>query len=138
MPTIAPAPIAFTAQPSRATASNGRKPGSTCAATCHVCGAVEQAAGASSTYRCAGCRDRFAAEILALSDAGYSQGEIAARVGLSQNTVSNWCKRYSIVTRHKKPQHDKVARAVGIGKKPADVMPSSRALGLVSIFSMGA
>ena len=136
MSAIAPTPISFTAQPSRACASNGRAKGSTCSATCHVCGAVEQSTGASATYRCAGCRNKLAAEILALSDAGYSQGQIAARLGMSQNTVSTWCKRFAIVTRHKKPQHDKVPRAVGIGKKPADVMPSARALGLVSVWGL--
>ena len=133
---MAPSPHPGSAVARSACASNGRKAGSTCAATCHICGAVEQSTGASATYRCATCRDKLAAEILALSDAGYSQGQIAARLGMSQNTISGWCKRYAIVTRHKKPQHDKVARAVGIGKKPADVMPSARALGLVSVWGL--
>ena len=124
--------------PRPATATNGRKPGSTCFATCHVCGTVEQSKGSSATYRCIACRDKLAAEILALSDAGYSQGQIAARLDMSQNTISMWCKRYAIVTRFKRPQHDKTPRAIGIGQKPAYVLPSARALRLVSIFSMGA
>ena len=131
-----PSPDTSSTSARTAFASNGRKAGSTCSATCHICGTVEQSSGASATYRCAGCRDKFAAEILARSDAGYSQGEIAARVGLSQNTVSTWCKRYAIVTRFKKPQHDKVPRAFGIGQKPPKLVPSARALSLVSVWSL--
>jgi hypothetical protein len=116
----------------------GRQPGTTITATCHVCGTVEQSGGGSNTYRCAGCRDKFAAEILLLSDAGYSQGQIAARLQLSQNTVSLWCRRYGIVTRFKKPQHDKTPMAIGIGQQTPKLMPSRRALSLVSIFGMGA
>ena len=116
---------------------NGRKPGSVCTATCCVCGAKEQAKGAGGTFRCVDCRDKFAAEIRALSDCGYSQVQIAARLSMSQNRVSAWCQAYGIVTRFKKPQHDKIARAVGIGQEPAKLMPSARALGLVNVFSLG-
>ena len=136
MSTVTERPDTLSAMPRSATASNGRKAGSTCSATCHICGTVEQSTGASATYRCEVCRDKFAYEIRALSNAGYSQGQIAARVGLSQNTVSNWCKRYAIVTRFKRPQHDKTPRAVGIGQKPPKLVPSARALSLVSVWGL--
>ena len=135
MPQITPdAPPARPGLP--AAQRRGRLAGSTCTATCCKCGTTEEANGGSATYRCAGCRDKMAAEILALSDAGYSQGQIAVRMGMSQNTVSTWCIRFGITTRFAKPAQED-GPVIGFRKQAPKLMPSSRALGLVSIFSVG-
>jgi Homeodomain-like domain len=39
-------------------------------------------------------RDRQRAEIIVLGAAGMSQGQIAARVGVSRVTVNHWCRRF--------------------------------------------
>ncbi|MBO0735511.1 MAG: helix-turn-helix domain-containing protein, partial [Alphaproteobacteria bacterium] len=39
-------------------------------------------------------RDRQRAEIIMLSAAGISQGQIASRVGVSRATVNHWCQQF--------------------------------------------
>jgi len=108
-------------------------------ATCRDCGAVEQAAFAGPAYRCCGCAEKFASRIRRLADDGLNSYEIAAAVGISQTAVSRWCREfcietYGLTTRKRKPSGQAGAFR-GIGKKPADLMPSADALARASVWS---
>lgn len=109
-------------------------------ATCRDCGLVEQAAFAGPAYRCCGCAERFASRIRRLADDGMNSYEIAEVVGINQTAVSRWCRDFGIqtyghTTRKRKPSGQ--AGAVrGVGKKPAQLMPSAEALARASVWAM--
>ena len=116
---------------------HGRSVGSLVTAVCTDCGAIEQASASHQRYRCAKCIEAFAQQIRHMAGPGMSQGQIAASLGISQNTCSVWCCRHGIVSRFAKPSQE-VCAMVGFRKQAPKLMPSARALRLVSIFSMGA
>ena len=103
----------------------------TLTATCRDCGTVEQATYAGSRYRCGACTQKFYDIIRSMAEDGLSQGQIAAKLGCTQNNISRWCQKAGIVTnaasKKKKVTH-------GFGAAPDKLMPSKRALGAVSIF----
>lgn len=73
-----------------------------------------------------------------LAATGMTRKAIAIHIGLSRDYTNELLQKFGIkTTGHLKPVgQDRPVR--GCGKQPAKLMPSSRALGLVSIFSVGA
>lgn len=83
-------------------------------------------------WRCGGCIETLVHRIRELADSGLVVVEIAKRLKMSHQAVVSWCTRAEI--RVRKPAKNN--RVMGIGQKPAQVMPSSKALGLASIWSV--
>ena len=99
--------------------------------TCCDCGKQEQATYAGSRYRCGACTQKFYDIIRSMAEDGLSQGQIAAKLGCTQNNISRWCMKAGIVTNAASKQKEVTH---GFGAAPDRLMPSKRALGAVSIF----
>jgi len=108
-------------------------------ATCRDCGLVEKSNYSGPAYRCCVCTERVVSRIRRMLDDGLTKGEIAEVVGINQTAVSRWCRDFGIqtyghTTRKRKPSGQ--AGAVrGVGKKPAQLMPSAEALARASVWS---
>lgn len=73
-------------------------------------------------------------KIQSMADDGMSQGQIATRLGCTQNNISRWCMKAGIVTNAAAKQKQHVTH--GFGAAPDRLMPSSKALGLVFVFDL--
>lgn len=107
-------------------------------ATCAACGKVEISTYAGTRYRCAACTNALIEKIRSMAADGMSQGQIATRLGCTQNNISRWCMKAGIVTSTTQKPQQNVGAVHGFGKPPAKLMPTRHAMGLVNIFSLGA
>lgn len=73
-------------------------------------------------------------KIRSMADDGMSQGQIATRLGCTQNNISRWCMKAGIVTNAAAKQKQHVTH--GFGAAPDRLMPSADALRAVSIWSV--
>ena len=105
-------------------------------AVCCDCGKREMSRWAGPAYRCNGCTESLMGRIRALSDMGMSQGAIGDAVGLSQNSVFRWCAAGGIKTKRSGEFQRRAGVCTGFGAPPEKMMPSKRAMGLVSVFRM--
>jgi len=79
----------------------------------------------------------------ALAASGMTRAAMAAQMGMPQTSLDRMLRVNNIKTNGRrgvpaKPKGDAIPVHGCGGEKPSKLMPSSRALGLVNIFSMGA
>jgi len=79
----------------------------------------------------------------ALASSGMTRAAIAAKMGIPGGTLGFILREHGIKTNGRrgvpaKPKGEAIPVHGCGGEKPSKLMPSSRALGLVNIFSMGA
>ena len=103
-------------------------------ATCAACGKVETSTYAGTRYRCAACTQALMAKIQSMADDGMSQGQIATRLGCTQNNISRWCMKAGIVTNAAAKQKQHVTH--GFGAAPDRLMPSADALRAASVWGL--
>jgi hypothetical protein len=99
-------------------------------ATCRDCGLVEKSNYSGPAYRCFACTERVVSRIRRMLDDGMTKGEIAASLGISNSGVTRWIADHGLTLQ---PRANRTPH--GVGKKPADLMPSAEALAAASIWS---
>ncbi len=100
-------------------------------ATCRDCGLVEKSNYSGPAYRCCACTERVVSRIRRMLDDGMTKGEIAASLGISNSGVTRWIADHGLTLQ---PRENRTPH--GVGKKPADLMPSAEALARASVWGL--
>ena len=99
-------------------------------ATCRDCGLVKKSNYSGPAYRCCACTERVVSRIRRMLDDGMTKGEIAVALGISNSGVTRWIADHGLTLQ---PRANRAPH--GVGKKPAQLMPSAEALARASVWS---
>lgn len=100
---------------------------------CCGCGATEMHHYTGDQWRCYDCAEYLMSRIRRMADDGMTRMDIAYALGMTSQALQQWMDRAAV---NAPRVRERVKRAKGIGKKPADLMPSAEALARASVWAM--